>query len=69
VSAGGKTYHRVYDGGSGYLSHSLYPLYFGLDDAPRVDSIQVHWPSGHTQTLEGPIEANSRIRIVEDASD
>ena len=30
VTAGGSTYTKVLDGNSGYLSHSLYPLYFGL---------------------------------------
>ncbi len=30
VTAGGTTYTKVMDGNSGYLSHSLYPLYFGL---------------------------------------
>ncbi len=30
VTAGGMTYTKVIDGNSGYLSHSLYPLYFGL---------------------------------------
>lgn len=68
VTAGDNTYHRVYDGLSGYLSHSLYPLYFGLDGAKTVDSVEVRWPSGHTQTLAGPVEANTRVKIVEDAA-
>ena len=33
VTAGGATYTKVFDGNSGYLSHSLYPLYFGLGTA------------------------------------
>ena len=66
VSAGGRQYTRVYDGVSGYLSHSLYPLYFGLGDAATVDSIEVRWPSGHTQKVAGPIESNTRVKVVED---
>ena len=41
VTAGGTTYTKVMDGNSGYLSHSLYPLYFGLGAAESVDSIEV----------------------------
>ena len=33
VTAGGTTYTKVLDGNSGYLSHSVYPLYFGLGAA------------------------------------
>ena len=41
VTAGGTTYTKVMDGNSGYLSHSVYPLYFGLGAAERVDRIEV----------------------------
>ena len=67
VSAGGQQYYRTYDGVSGYLSHSLYPLYFGLGGADTVDSIEVRWPSGHTQKVDGPIAVNTRVKVVEDA--
>ncbi len=36
VTAGGTTYTKVFDGNSGYLSHSLYPLYFGLGAAESI---------------------------------
>ena len=64
VTAGGSTYTKVYDGDSGYLSHSLYPLYFGLGAAERVDKIEVQWPSGKKQIVETP-KTNSTIEIKE----
>src|SRR5438046_3528184 len=48
---GAKTYTRYHDGKSGYLSQSSMPLYFGLDDAPKIDRIEVRWPSGRKQML------------------
>jgi cytochrome oxidase Cu insertion factor (SCO1/SenC/PrrC family) len=65
VRAGNRTYTKVQDGVSGYLSHSDAPLYFGLGDASQADSIEVTWPSGTTQTVAGPIKANELITVTE----
>jgi hypothetical protein len=65
VTSGGRTYTKVHDGKSGYLSQSLYPLYFGLGDATSVDRIEVSWPSGRAQTEQGPIRVNSLIEVTE----
>jgi hypothetical protein len=65
VTAGGKTYTKVFDGNSGYLSHSLIPLYFGLGAATAVDSIEIAWPSGKKQTVRAPIKINSRVEVRE----
>ena len=65
VTAGGKTYTQVMDGNSGYLSHSVYPLYFGVGSAASIDRIDVVWPSGARQTVGAPIKINSRIEVRE----
>jgi len=65
VTAGGRTYTKANDGKSGYLSQSLYPLYFGLGDASTVERVEVSWPSGKTQIESGPIGANSLIQVTE----
>ena len=65
VSAGGKRYTKVYDGQSGYLSQSLCPLYFGLGEAEAIDRIEVRWPSGTQQVLDGPMAPNRRIQLRE----
>jgi len=64
VKAGGQTYTQWNDGKSGYLSQSSLPLYFGLGDAQKVDSVEVTWPSGRTQTVAAP-KVNGEIEIVE----
>jgi hypothetical protein len=65
VAAGGSTYTKVADGSSGYLSHGVYPLYFGLGSAQTVDQIQVLWPSGKRQLIPSPIRINSVVEVQE----
>jgi hypothetical protein len=65
VTAGGSTQTKVMDGNSGYLSHSLIPLYFGLGAAEKVDRIEIQWPSGKKQTVPAPIKINSIVKVRE----
>ena len=67
VTAGRTTYVKVMDGSTGYLSHGVYPLYFGLGSADSVDSIEVTWPSGKKQTVSTPVKLNSTIDVREGA--
>ena len=66
VRCGPDVYTKFQDGQSGYLSHSIYPLYFGLGDSQTVNQIRVRWPSGQEQVVEGPIEVNALITVTEE---
>jgi cytochrome oxidase Cu insertion factor (SCO1/SenC/PrrC family) len=65
LKAGDRTYTKVQDGQSGYISQSLLPLYFGLGEASQVDELEVTWPSTGTQVIEGPIETNRVYTVTE----
>jgi enediyne biosynthesis protein E4 len=41
---------EVLSGGS-YLSQNDLRLHFGLGERPRVDKVEIFWPSGKTETL------------------
>jgi enediyne biosynthesis protein E4 len=63
---GGKTLTQFHDGKSGYLSQSSLPLYFGLGDADKIESITVLWPSGKKQVVEKDIASNRTVTIAEE---
>ncbi len=65
LKAGKNTYTKIMDGKLGYLSQSDYPLYFGLGDAKKVDSIEVIWPSGVKQKIVDGIELKKEVEIKE----
>ncbi|MFK8051712.1 MAG: ASPIC/UnbV domain-containing protein, partial [Woeseiaceae bacterium] len=64
VNAGDDQYVQRVDAKSGYLSQSLLPLYFGIADHSKVDTVTVYWPSGQEQTV-GPFESGYAITITE----
>jgi hypothetical protein len=65
LRAGGKTWQQRNDGKSGYLAQSVLPLYFGLGDAERIDSIEINWPSGARQSVDKDIQLNTLVKIRE----
>jgi hypothetical protein len=65
VTAGGLMQTKVLDGSSGYLSHSVYPLYFGLADAEAIDRVEVLWPSGTKQVVDAPVRINTTLHVRE----
>jgi hypothetical protein len=65
VTEGGRKLVRFLDGQSGYLSHSVLPLYFGLGDSKQIEKIEIVWPSGIEQEVPGPIAANQTLEVKE----
>ncbi|MGA2631886.1 MAG: CRTAC1 family protein [Terriglobia bacterium] len=53
VARGLTQYDTVRSGGS-YLSSSDLRLHFGLGSATEIDRLELHWPSGQTDTIQGP---------------
>jgi len=64
IEAGGIKQLRHAAAGSGYASQHSARLYFGLNDATRVDTLTVRWPSGLIERFEN-IEARHLIHITE----
>ena len=66
VRAGPLVQTKFHDGKSGYLSQSVMPLYFGLGNASRVDSVEVVWPSGKTSSVaQGDVKIGSTLLVTE----
>lgn len=68
VTCGQQTWTQWQAGGDGFLCSNEPVLDFGLANANSVDRLEVHWPSGQTQTFKN-LEINQRYLIVEGASD
>jgi cytochrome oxidase Cu insertion factor (SCO1/SenC/PrrC family) len=62
VTAGDQTFIQVHDGVSGYLSHGLIPLFFGLMGAERVVEVEVTWPGGAKSVL--PDLATGKLHAI-----
>jgi enediyne biosynthesis protein E4 len=73
LTAGGKTMTRQVEAGSGYASQMMLPVHFGLGKAEQVDAIEIRWPSGRVQLVDGqklpPILKGSRQLRIEEGSD
>jgi hypothetical protein len=70
LTAGGKTMMRQVEAGSGYASQMMLPLHFGLGKAESVDGVEIRWPSGEVQRIEGEqltamMKEKRQIRITE----
>jgi len=68
ATAAGRSMVRTLDGGGSYISASDPRLHFGLGPAKRVDQLEVHWPSGHTETWRD-LEADQVLQVREGMTD
>jgi hypothetical protein len=64
VVAGNTTQTREVRSGSSYLSQSDMRLHFGLGKYKQVERVEIRWPSGLEERLEG-IGANQILTLVE----
>lgn len=67
LHAGGKTQVREVRAGSSYLCGSDARLLFGLGGSEEAERIEVHWPSGAVQAIEG-IRGGQYLTIEEKVS-
>ena len=61
---------RQVEAGSGYASEMMLPLHFGLGKAEQVNRIEIRWPSGQVQHLDGEkitalMKGSRQLRIEE----
>ena len=64
IVAGGMTQtDEVHSGGS-YLSQNDLRLHFGLGAAIKIDSVEIHWPSGAVDHI-GPLAADQFYSVLE----
>ncbi|WP_158785501.1 CRTAC1 family protein [Granulicella sp. L46] len=64
IVAGGMTQTSEILSGGSYLSQNDLRVHFGLGSATNVDSVQIHWPSGKSETLP-PLAADHFYSVVE----
>ena len=64
LSAGGVTQTDEVRSGGSYLSQSDLRVHFGLGRSTSVDSLEVRWPSGHVDRVQG-LKADTFVAIQE----
>jgi len=64
LRAGGITHTAQVKGGGSYCSHSDRRIHFGLGSASKVDSVEVKWPSGRTDSFSG-LSMNREYLVTE----
>ena len=67
LTAGGTTRTAQVKGGGSYCSHSDRRVHFGLGSESKIDSVEVTWPSGRTDSLKN-VDANRQYVITEGES-
>jgi hypothetical protein len=66
LTAGGRTRVREVTSGSSYLGQNDPRVHVGLGDATMVDRLEIQWPSGRTEVVQG-VTVNHLVVIREGA--
>ncbi len=53
LTVDGETWLREVNGGNGYSSSSTTRLHIGLGSAKKISKVEIRWPNGKIETLEG----------------
>ena len=53
LSAGGLKQIQEINGGNGYAGQSTKRAHFGIGKAAKIDSVEIHWPSGLVEKIDG----------------
>src|SRR5262249_53112114 len=64
LTVGGKTLMRYVKAGSSYQGQNDLRVHFGLEQSSQADRLEVLWPSGVIDTIEG-IKANQILVVTE----
>ena len=64
LTAGGRTQIREVKAGSSYLGQNDLRVHFGIGTATRIDRLEVRWPNGQSETIEGAAP-NQIVTITE----
>jgi enediyne biosynthesis protein E4 len=64
IVAGGMTQTDEIHSGGSYLSQNDTRSHFGLGKATKIDSLEIHWPSGKVETLKD-LEADKFYSVLE----
>ncbi len=67
VHSGGKVQMQQVDAGADYQTQHAFTRFFGMGDLVSVDSIEVRWPTGITETWYG-LSADTAAALIEGTS-
>lgn len=66
--ADGRTLTRWLSAGSGYASQHPPVVHFGLGAEPNLEALEIRWPSGHVDHLQGHQLSLDRTLRIEEGS-
>jgi len=62
AKTGGRTFVDEVRSGSSYSSSNDMRVHFGLGSATKVDSLEVRWPSGLTETFDAKVDVINTVK-------